>query len=433
MDSVRTTKRGRLGRAVRGRMAKAWRDLMFVTVGLPLQALGWVIIGLPWAYVSLGSTFGVTLELVLPFVVVMFCTAELTCAQRWRFRTVRGVDIPPPPRPEVRRNWQGFRALANSESTWRQILYHLVVGPAIGGAAILVGSAGLIGGAYALASGISMMAAAPIKTLKPFDHMAHAQAIQATITVTGLIFLVVLLTSPWLFGSLARLDTRAALALLGPNRTDELERRVEGLTESREAVVEAADAERRRIERDLHDGAQQRLTSLAMNLGLARATLTDIPEEARQAIEDAHEEAKEAISELRSLVRGLHPAILEDRGLDAALSGVAARSPIPVRLSVDVRARPSAKVEAVAYFIVAEALTNAARYSGATGVDVVVERFGGFLFVAVSDDGVGGANPEHGTGLTGLAQRVASVDGTFEVSSPTGGPTVISAELPCVL
>jgi signal transduction histidine kinase len=211
----------------------------------------------------------------------------------------------------------------------------------------------------------------------------------------------------------------------------ELERKVESLAESRAGVVDAADAERRRIERDLHDGAQQRLVSLAMNLGLARSTLTDVPEPVRQIIVEAHEEAKEALAELRNLVRGLHPAVLEDRGLDAALSGIAARAPLPVRVQVAVSDRASPTVEAVAYFVVSECLTNIARHSAATQAEIDVRRSGDALVVRVTDNGIGGADPVRGTGLASLARRASSVDGSLQIESPAGGPTVIAVELPC--
>ena len=170
---------------------------------------------------------------------------------------------------------------------------------------------------------------------------------------------------------------------------------MEVLAESRADVIDAADAERRRIERDLHDGTQQRLVSLAMNLGMTRTTMTDVPEPVGVAIEQAHDEAKLALSELRDFVRGLHPAVLDDLGLDAALSGITARSAIPVRLMVElpVPARPRA-AETVAYFVVSEALTNAAKQrSAATVVDVVVEytEHNNLLGVIVSDNGIGGA------------------------------------------
>ncbi|HEU0239205.1 MAG TPA: sensor histidine kinase, partial [Micromonosporaceae bacterium] len=210
----------------------------------------------------------------------------------------------------------------------------------------------------------------------------------------------------------------------------ELARRVETLAQSRADVIEATDAERRRIERDLHDGAQQRLVSLAMNLGIAHTTTSDEP--ARQAIAEAQDEALLALSEMRALVRGLHPAVLSDRGLDAALSGLVARTPVPVRLTVDVPSRCSPSVEAIAYFIVAEALTNVAKHASASRAEVTVTRDGNQLRIVVADDGHGGATPTtDGSGLRGLAQRAASVDGTLIIDSPAGGPTTITAELPC--
>ena len=247
-----------------------------------------------------------------------------------------------------------------------------------------------------------------------------------------------LLAAPWLARWVAQADAGAARKLLGPSRNDNLAQQVESLARSRADIVAATDAERRRIERDLHDGAQQRLVSLAMNLGIARASLTDIPEPARRAIAEAHDEAVLALSELREFIRGLHPAVLNDRGLDAALSGIAARAPLPVRLHVDAAARSSPSVEAVAYFTVSEALGNVAKHAHATQAQVTVTRTGDLLRIVVTDNGQGGAAipagaapPGDGTGLRGLAQRAASVDGKLTVDSPPGGPTTITAELPC--
>jgi signal transduction histidine kinase len=157
-----------------------------------------------------------------------------------------------------------------------------------------------------------------------------------------------------------------------------------------------------------------------MNLGLARVQ-AQTAEQAHQALAEAHDEAKAALAELRNLIRGLHPAVLEDRGLDAALSGVTARMPIPVRLSVDLPRRPAPTIEAIAYFVVSESLTNITKHAQASQAEVVVQRAGDRLHIIVSDDGVGGADPARGTGLAGLAKRAASVDGTFEVASPPGG------------
>src|SRR5581483_289850 len=178
---------------------------------------------------------------------------------------------------------------------------------------------------------------------------------------------------------------------------------------------------------------QQRLVSLAMNLGMARARLTGAPPDARQAIADAHDEAMLALSELRDFIRGLHPAVLNDRGLAAALSGLAARAPLPVHLQVEVAQPASASIDAVAYFIVSEALTNVAKHAQATYAEVAVVRDSDLLRVTITDDGRGGAVPagSDGSGLRGLAQRAAAVDGTLTISSPMGGPTVIAVELPC--
>lgn len=170
-----------------------------------------------------------------------------------------------------------------------------------------------------------------------------------------------------------------------------------------------------------------------MNLGIARATLTDLPPEAKAVIDEAHREAKEAIEELNSLVRGLHPAVLEDRGLDAALSGIAARAPLPVELTVELAQRPGPTVEAVAYFVVSEALANVAKHAKASRCRVEARRDADLLRITVTDDGVGGADPARGTGLVGLRKRVGSVDGTILINSPLGGPTVVTVELPCGL
>jgi signal transduction histidine kinase len=224
--------------------------------------------------------------------------------------------------------------------------------------------------------------------------------------------------------------SRSERAVLGWTRSRELEERVGNLEESRSKMVAAEDSERRRIERDLHDGAQARLVSVAMELGRAKARFSDDPEAARELVEQAHQEAKAALSELRNLVRGVHPPVLSDRGLDAALSGLAALCPVPVTVEVELSRRPPAAVEAIAYFVVSEALANVAKHSHANRASVVVRSDGQSLRVLVNDDGQGGARPD-GAGLAGLADRVGAVDGRFSVDSPPGGPTTIEADLPC--
>src|ERR1022692_4932443 len=232
-------------------------------------------------------------------------------------------------------------ALVAFPQTWRQIVYHVLLGPPLAFAELLVLAMWGAGIAATTISAWVWIVPLPIR----LRHLGSVDFV-AYLTVGGL---AMLFLAPGLAAGVTRMETRLAPALLGPSRATQLQRRVEDLAESRADLVEAADAERRRIERDLHDGTQQRLVSLAVNLGLARATLTDLPEEARKVIDEAHREAKEAIAELNDLVRGLHPAVLEDRGLDAALSGLAARVPYPVRLRVDVDERAAPTVESVAY------------------------------------------------------------------------------------
>ena len=206
--------------------------------------------------------------------------------------------------------------------------------------------------------------------------------------------------------------------------------RIERLERSRAAAVNTQESELRRIERDLHDGAQARLVALGMSIGMAEEKLASDPEAARVLLAEARSGAREALVELRDLARGIHPPILTDRGLEAAIAAIAARSPVPVWLSVDVPERPPAAVETAAYFIVAEALANAIKHADATRINIGVRAMDGRLGVEVSDDGAGAADPTGG-GLAGLDQRVRALDGTLRVASPPGGPTTVSAELPC--
>jgi signal transduction histidine kinase len=252
----------------------------------------------------------------------------------------------------------------------------------------------------------------------------------AGITVFGLVLLI---AAPRIIRGLARADVAIIRGILSPNPNTVLEQRVSELTVSRDASVEGASTELRRIERDLHDGAQQRLVAVAMDLGIARERLASggDPERAIEVVSRAHEEAKLAISELRDLVRGIHPSILTDRGLDAALSALAARSPIPIQVDVQLDRRPPSAVEAAAYFVVAESLANIAKHSHATRGSVRIGERAGTLLLEIYDDGIGGATEHPGGGLSGLRDRVAAVEGRLRISSPQGGPTTIAVELPC--
>ncbi|TWH25099.1 signal transduction histidine kinase [Rhodococcus rhodochrous J45] len=219
-----------------------------------------------------------------------------------------------------------------------------------------------------------------------------------------------------------------ARAMLSP-RDAELDRRLEEVTLSRSALTEAFDAERRRIERDLHDGAQQRLVALSMSLGIAKL---DLPADsaASTSIDEAREQARLALQDLRDLIRGIHPQVLSERGLPAAIGDVAARSPVPVDIRIDVPRLP-ADIESAAYFAVCEALANVVRHAGATRAFVCGHLSDATLILDVADDGAGGADPARGTGLDGLGHRLAVLDGTFTLDSPPGGGTRLRMEIPC--
>ncbi|MFH0516559.1 sensor histidine kinase [Streptomyces sp. M41] len=246
------------------------------------------------------------------------------------------------------------------------------------------------------------------------------------ITLTSLFVLWPVL--PFIARGLANADRAMVRGLLSPS--DELERRIAELESDRGVVVDTAAADLRRIERDLHDGAQARLVNLAMGLGLAKEKLLEDPDSAAAMVEEAHGEVKLALQELRDLARGIHPAVLTDRGLDAALSSVASRCTVPVKVTVDLLSRPVAAIEGIAYFTVSELLQNISKHSGAKSASVDVWRSEDRLLIQVRDDGRGGARLDGGTGMRGLADRLNAVDGLFVVDSPQGGPTTVTAELP---
>jgi len=234
---------------------------------------------------------------------------------------------------------------------------------------------------------------------------------------------------PMLVAPVALVPHAAALLSRSPDRAA-LQQRIASLETSRAGAVDVQEGELRRIERDLHDGAQARLVALGMSLGMAEQKLATDAEAARELLAEARAGAGEALRELRDLARGIHPPVLADRGLDAAVRALAAGSPISVTVSATLPARPSAPVETAAYFVVAEALANAGKHARASRVDVRISRAGDALVVEIHDDGAGGADPRGG-GLAGLRSRVEALDGQLSVLSPRGGPTTIRAELPC--
>jgi signal transduction histidine kinase len=254
----------------------------------------------------------------------------------------------------------------------------------------------------------------------------------ATALVVGTVQIAVLGAAAWwVFPPLARLHARLCLAVLGQSARERLTERVDVLTRSRVGVVDAHGAELQRIERDLHDGTQARLVTIAMQLGMARESLAEDTDTVATLLRRAHETAEEAMVELRAVLQTIYPPILADRGLDGALTALAARSSVPVRIELaDLGALPGT-VEAVAYYVIAEALTNVTKHAAATRAALRVERADDVLSIKVTDDGRGGADEARGTGIAGIRRRVAALDGAVHLDGPPGGPTTLAVQLPC--
>nr|WP_307874965.1 sensor domain-containing protein [Frankia nepalensis] len=362
-------------------LGRLWKVVAFELLNLPLGIAGFTC---AVTLLSVGSGLAITV-IGLP----LLAAGLLVCGtwgrvDRWRARTLLGLRIQTPSRMPVRGGgifgWAWARVA--DPVNWRSALYLLIRLPW-----------GII-----------------------------------TFTVTMVFLFVLWPVLPYLLRGFAAADRAMISALLSPSGA--MERRIRELEAGRETMVDAAAADRRRIERDLHDGAQARLVALAMDLGLAKERMAEDPEAAARAVEQAHGEIKNALQELRDLARGIHPAILTERGLGAALANVAGRCAVPVTVDVELPARPSAAVEGLLYFTTAELLTNISKHAVARSATVQLVRSGKYLELTVTDDGLGGAAITPGGGLAGLAERVGAMDGTFTLESPPDGPTVATTQLP---
>ncbi|MEO3826533.1 sensor domain-containing protein [Actinomadura sp. B10D3] len=414
-------------------MAKSsltWRSAVYLGVSAAF-GLGWFIA----LVVGLSLSVGLLILWVgLPMLALMMVAWRFgAMLERQLVRAAFGVRVPNPYRrpPEGRNPLTRLKGMAADPGTWKDLLYLLLLFPVTlvefvvsmtvwgaTGALLFLPVIVAIDGGAEVNLWVSYWAGNPVEALP--------------VSLIGLVFLV---AAMYVTRVMAIGHAAWAALMLGPSPSQaenaELRKRTEHLQASRARGVDAAEFERRRIERDLHDGAQQRLLAVAMDIGRARAKLDEDPEGARALIEQAHSGTREAISELRDLARGIYPAILTDRGLDPALSGLAGRAPVPVEVSVDLPERPPAAVESIAYFIVAESLANIAKYARATRASVRVVREDRWVVVEVIDNGMGGAVARPDGGLAGLADRAATIDGMLIVDSPAGGPTIIRADLPC--
>jgi signal transduction histidine kinase len=405
---------------------RVWKETLSLLLDFPIGIAGFTVV------VTGIATAG---SLLITFVGLPLLTATLLLSRAWgrlelwRAAALLDTNLPAPPALK----WEGglVRRLIvplRDGASWRAALYLVLALPAgivtftiaVTWWSVSLGALTLPAWAWALPHG-----GPEFGHVRPGDTYYWNRPWQLAVAAAAGLLLT--LAAPFVIHATTYVN-RALLQLLRRPRSDE---RIRQLEETRARSVDAAVEERRRIERDLHDGAQARLVALGLDLGLALEKMEHDPEAARELVGSAHRETQHAIAELRDLVRGFAPAVLEDRGLDAALSALASRSPVPVEVTIDVPERQPASIEASAYFIVAEALTNVARHADAHSARVLVRRAGETLWIQVADDGVGDADAGRGTGLTGLAARAEAIDGTFTLTSPPGAGTTITVELPC--
>ncbi|MEU2972616.1 sensor histidine kinase [Nocardiopsis alba] len=420
----------------------AWRALAYTLTTLMVGGVLLLVaapIYAPWAiFVSMiGRDTSVAGYMVFTFVagvaMVLFfaplVAIPLGALERRRLRLVlpgpagSGHRTPPPGL------WGWVRTRYTEASTWREVAYAGVMAVGFGLALVLVGS---------LTTLTLVLAASPLILASDGEEYVSmgwtVLTSPAEAVPYALLSPLVLILLVYCCGALSYGHGVVARALLVGPPKEELYAELDQVTESRARLANAFEYERRRIERDLHDGAQQRLVALSMDLGMARVDLEEgSPADLRVAA--AQVKVDDLIDELRELVRGIHPRVLSDRGLPAALAELADHTPVPVSLATDLPRRPPAHVEGTAYFVVAEALTNVYKHAGGEAVTVHAELRGDprgeTLVVEVTDQGHGGADPARGSGLTGMADRVAVMGGTMDLSSPVGGPTRIRVELPC--
>ena len=334
------------------------------------------------------------------------------------------LPVPQPGEPLI----QAQRGWPRSAAAWRLARYQIIRAPACGAAIFVLVLCWWTVIALLFVAPLRRQPTAPAFTSWFFGHGVLGAGAEVAAVLTGL---AVLLLIPPLIRAFTRLDAVLGQRMLGPDRTEILVGEVTRLTQSRALAIDAGDIERHRIERNLHDGIQPRLVSVAMQIDRARTRMDRDPAAAGELLRQAHADAKEALADLRSIARGIHPAILDERGLDAALSALVAGSPVPVEVSVRLSRRPGRNQEAVAYFTAAESITNLAKHASASRATLRISDESGALVVLVTDDGRGGAVITPGGGLAGIAGRLAAVDGSLSVESPPGGPTTVTAVIPC--
>ncbi|MDO8213522.1 sensor histidine kinase [Conexibacter sp. CPCC 206217] len=403
--------------------ARWWRDFVFHSVGLVTSTIGFTL----WV-----TAVSVTLSLLI-FLIGLFVALGSFYAFRWfaRLERRRAALVQDLPIPEHYRDapkgsgwFERLKFIVKDPASWKDFAWTLLCGTL--GFAISIVAVTLWGLVLGLVTLPAWYWALPdTANIGIYEVDTFPMAL-----LTAAIGIVLIPVCGWFAHLLTQAELAMMRPLLRPSREEQLAERVEVLTSTRANAVSAQAAELQRIERDLHDGAQARLVALALNLGMAADKFDSDPEQARELLAEARGEARTALVELRDLARGIHPPILTDRGLEAAVTALAARSPLAVTIEADVPDRLPPAVEAAAYFVVAEALANATKHSRALRVLVRLRLDGGRLVVEVADDGIGGANAD-GSGLVGLRRRVEALDGELHVVSPRSSGTTLHAEVPC--
>ena len=406
-------------RLVRGALRpQTLLNLLYLLVAFPLGVAYLVVI-------VIGASIGAALAVVLVGLVVLLATLIATrgmaAIERGAARALLGVEIA---RPEDAGDLKPLRRVGRwlrDPVTWKGLVFVVLKAPLGGVTLVLVALSGFV--SLVLLFSPLIVLVTPVTV---FGWIVESPLAALPLVVVGV---PAVLLSLLLYDGLAWLWALFARLMLGPS-TAALHERVDDLRDARARIIAAGDAERRRIERDLHDGAQQRLVALSLTLGMAESRLTADPAAAAPLIAQAREEAALAVKELRELASGIHPALLSERGLGPALEALAARAPVPTTVDGVPVARLPPQVEAACYFVTAEALTNVAKYAGATSAGVSLSVQHGRVRLLVRDDGGGGADLSAGTGLRGLRDRVEALDGHLDVDSPPGLGTTVIAEIP---
>jgi signal transduction histidine kinase len=412
---------------------RAVRELIYCAFGLVTGIVGfWLTVTLLASGMIVSASIVGTVVGLLVIILGLRVTRRLGALHRRLAAWLLGYRVEPPPRFQPGKGILGrLDRRLRDRASWRAVLYSLVKLPvaAVQGYTVALTAFGLVDVTFPVdwlafhrGSGNPLVAVVPV----PFGGLLRVYNWPETF-LAAIVGAALVLAATWLARAINAADRRLIRGLLGPSSMSE---RVSELERTRALAVDDAAAALRRVERDLHDGAQMRLAALAMNLGMAQEKLNADPDTARELLDAAQRNAVDALADLRDIARGIHPPAL-DNGLAVALESLTSSSAIPASVHADIQERPSPAIETIAYFCAAELIANATKHSYANQIRIDIHsEQAGLLVMKISDDGIGGADKTRGSGLDGLTQRVSTVDGQITIDSPEGGPTVVTVTLP---